>query len=332
MRTIILFAGLLVFASVAVNAADEPLAVVGDQSITRAQVEARVKPQLFEIENTRYETLRQGLDELLGDLLMEREAKARGISVAELEKLEITDKTPEPSDARINELLEQNRDKLGDATPESVKPQLVAYVRTQYAQARRAAFIDELRQKYKAKILLRPPTIEVGTGSVPPRGSAKAPVTIVEFADYQCPYCKRAAGTVNRVLDTYGDQVRFAFRDFPLSMHPNALPAAEAAHCAGAQGKFWEYHDKLFASSDLSAAQLQAFADELGLDRAKFDECVANNTFGKAIDDDVAAGNDLGISGTPVFYVNGRLLDGAQPFEKFKEVIDEELSLAKQNG
>jgi protein-disulfide isomerase len=272
------------------------------------------------------------LDELLGEALIAREAKARGISVAELEKLEITDKAPEPSAERIDELLEGSKDRLGDATPESVRPQLVAYLRTQYAQARREGFIDELEAKYNAKIYLRPPTVEVGIGSIPPRGNPRAPVTIVEFADYECPYCKQAADTIKQVLDTYGDQVRFAYRDFPLDMHANARPAAEAAHCAGTQGKYWEYHDKLFASEDLSAAQLGALADQLGLDRAKFDECMANDTFVERIDKDLADGNDLGINGTPVFYVNGRLLDGAQPFEKFKEVIDQELSLAKQAG
>lgn len=328
----IIILGWLAFMAAAASAADQPLAVVGEQAITRAEVEARVKNELYEVENTRYEVLLQGLNQVLGEVLLNREAKARGISVAELEKVEITDKTPEPSDERINELLEENRDKLGDATPESIKPQLVAYVRTKYAQARRQEFIDELRAKYEVKTYLRPPTVEVGMGSVPPRGNAQAPVTIVEFADYECPFCKRAASTVNRVLDVYGDQVRFAFRDFPLPMHPNARPAAEAAHCAGAQGKFWEYHDKLFASSDLSAQQLGTFADDLGLDRKKFDECLTKDTFVPAIDKDLAEGNDLGINGTPVFYVNGRLLDGAQPFEKFQEVIDEELSSVKQGG
>jgi protein-disulfide isomerase len=295
-------------------------------------VEGRIKTELFEIDNARYEALRQGLEELLGEALIEQEAKARGISVAELEKLEITDKTPEPSAQQIDELLEDSRGKLGDATPESVRPELVAYVRLQYTRARREDFVEELQRKYKTKILLRPPTVEVGTGSAPPRGGTRAPVTIVEFADYECPYCKRAADTVKQILDTYGDQVRFAYRDFPLQMHPNARPAAEAARCAGAQGKFWEYHDRLFATADLSVTQLGTLADEVGLDRAKFDECLATDTFVPAIDRDLADANNLGIDGTPVFYVNGRLLDGAQPFEKFKEVIDEELGLAKPSG
>jgi protein-disulfide isomerase len=318
--------------AVAAGAEDRPLAIAGDRAIGRAEVERRMKTELFEIDNTRYEILRQGLDELMGDALIEQEATARGISVAELEKVEITEKTPEPSAQRINELLEESRGKLGDATPESVRPQLVEYLRLQYAQARRVDFIEELKGKYKTKVLLRPPTVDIGTGSVPPRGNAQAPITIVEFADYECPYCKRAAATVKQVLDTYGDRVRFAYRDFPLQMHPNARPAAMATRCAGAQGKFWVYHDKVFASADLSATRLEALADEVGLDRVKFDECLASDTFAAAIDKDLADGNALGIDGTPVFYVNGRLLDGAQPFAKFKEVIDEELSQARRGG
>jgi protein-disulfide isomerase len=330
MRTIIM--GLLAVVAAAASADDRPLAVAGSRAISRVEVEKLMKTELFEIENTRYETLRQGLDELLGAALMEQEANARGISVAELEKVEIADKTPEPSAQRINELLEESRGKLGDATPESVRPELVAYLRLKYSQARRAAFVEELQKKYQTRIFLRPPTVEVGTGSVPPRGNAQAAVTIVEFADYECPYSKRAAGTVKQVLDAYRDQVRFAYRDFPLQMHPNARPAAAAAHCAGAQGKFWEYHDKLMSTKDLSATPLDSLAADIGLDRTKFDDCLANDTFAQAIDKDLADGNGLGIDGTPVFYLNGRLLDGAQPFEKFKEVIDEELSQAKQGG
>lgn len=330
MRTIIV--GLVAVVAVAANADDQRLAVVGDRTISRTEVEGLMKAELFAIENSRYEALHRGVDQLLGDALMEQEAKSRGISVAELEKVEIMEKAPEPSAQQIDDLLEQGRDKLGDATPESVRPQLVAYVRLQYVQSRRADFIEELKDKYETRIFLRPPTVQVGTGSVPPRGNAQAPVTIVEFADYECPYCKRAAETVKQVLDTYGDQVRFAYRDYPLQLHPNARPAAAAAHCAGAQGKFWEYHDKLMGSTDLSSTQLEALADEVGLDRAKFDECRANDTFAAAIDKDLSDGNDLGINGTPVFYVNGRLLDGAQPFDEFKAVIDEELSQAKQGG
>jgi protein-disulfide isomerase len=154
-------------------------------------------------------------------------------------------------------------------------------------------------------------------------------VTIIAFSDYECPFCKRAEQTVEEVVKAYGDKVRVVHRDFPLAFHANARPAAEAAHCANAQGKFWPYHSKLFTSADLSADKLKALATEVGLDRAKFDDCVAKHQFKAAVDQDVADGSDVGVTGTPAFFINGRLLSGAQPFEKFKEVIDEELAQTK---
>jgi protein-disulfide isomerase len=164
------------------------------------------------------------------------------------------------------------------------------------------------------------------------RGPSDAPVTIVEFSDYECPFCKRAEASVKKVIETYGDHVRLSYRDYPLDFHANARPAALAAHCANAQGKFWEYHDKLMASDSLSSDALQRMADEVGLDRDKFDPCVANKEHASAIDADVAAGEKAGVNGTPAFFINGRMLDGAQPFEAFQEVIEEELAWAKQQG
>jgi protein-disulfide isomerase len=137
---------------------------------------------------------------------------------------------------------------------------------------------------------------------------------------------------MRKVLETYGDLVRLSYRDYPLEFHANARPASLAAHCANAQGKFWEYHDKLMASDSLSSDALQLIADEVGLDRGKFDPCLANQEYASAIDADVAAGEKAGVNGTPAFFINGRMLDGAQPFEAFRELIEEELAWAKQQG
>ena len=131
---------------------------------------------------------------------------------------------------------------------------------------------------------------------------------------------------MQQVLKTYGDKVRFVYRHYPLEFHANARPAAEAAACAAGQGKFWEYHDKVFASADLSETKLKAIAGEIGLDQGKFDECLAKKEFKAQVDEDMAAASAVGVTGTPAFFINGRMLSGAQPFEKFKEIIDEELA------
>ena len=171
------------------------------------------------------------------------------------------------------------------------------------------------------------PVYRSADGGAPSKGPANAPVTIIEFSDYECPFCKRAEPTVEQVVAAYPDKVRLVYRHYPLPFHKSARPAAEAAACANAQGKFWEYHAKLFQNQNqLGADKLAAYADEVGLDKAKFSDCLAKKPYTAAIDKDLADGQKVGVNGTPAFFINGRMLSGAQPFDKFKEIIDDELA------
>lgn len=313
-------------------AAAEPLATVGKKTITRADVEKEVRPQLVAIENERFNVIKGGLDQLVAMALFEQEASARGITVEKFQQIEIVDKIPPPSDADIQKVYDENKAQLGDVPLEQVKEQITEYLLRGAAQGRNQEVIDELKKKYPTKVALKAPVVDVTVGSTPAKGSAQAPVTIIEFSDYECPFCKRVEPTIVQVLKTYGpDKVRFAYRNFPLPGHANALPAAEAAACAAEQGKFWEYHEKAMAATDLSKDNLKKLAGEVGVDPKKFDECIAAQKFKDAIAKDVAAGEAAGVSGTPAFFINGRMLDGAQPFEKFKEMIDEELASAKKS-
>ena len=314
----------------AVCVADPPVATVGTRSIGRQELEDHVRAKLIEIDNERYEALREGLDEIVADELFQQEAKARGVAPEALEAQEIAAKVSAPTDADVQKFFDQNKESLGGQTLEKVKPNIVEYLKQEREEERRQAFLKELKEKHKTTIALRPPVVQVEAGGRPERGGAKAPVTIIEFSDYECPFCKRAEVVVDQVMKTYGDKVRLVFRDFPLPMHPQARPAAEAANCANAQGKFWPYHAKLFANQTaLGEDKLKAYATELGLDATQFEGCLAKGEFKAAIDKDVADGEKVGVSGTPAFFVNGRMLSGAQPFEKFKEVIDEEIAAAK---
>lgn len=182
-----------------------------------------------------------------------------------------------------------------------------------------------------------PPVVDVAVGKLPLKGDANAPVTIVEFSDFQCPFCKSFYD------DTYGQidekyiktgKVKFAYRHYPLtSIHPLAQKSAEATECANEQGKFWEYHDKLFATQDTWSPQEEAdaitsfvtYAGELGLDTTKFQSCLANDTYKKAVEDDMAAASQVQVDGTPAFFVNGYRMVGAQPFSEFERIIEEEL-------
>jgi protein-disulfide isomerase len=316
---------------VGVPAGAETVATVGDQTITRTQLDEQVRSKLVELENQRYEVLREGLDEMIAQELFKQEAKARGTTPDTLVQQEITAKAAAPTDAEIQKVYDDNKAQLGGQTLEQVKPRIVEYLKQEKTQERRTAYIAELKAKYKTTVALRPPKVDVDTAGRPERGGgAKAPVTIVTFSDYECPFCSRAEATVNQVMKTYGDKVRLVFRDYPLPFHQNARPAAQAAKCAQAQGKFWEYHDKLFANQQaLGADKLKEYAQQTGLDVPKFEQCLSDKSVAAAVDKDVADGAKAGVSGTPAFFINGRPLSGAQPYEKFKEVIDEELATAK---
>jgi protein-disulfide isomerase len=167
---------------------------------------------------------------------------------------------------------------------------------------------------------------EIPIGDSPVRGGANAKVTIVEFMDFECPFCARVRPTIDQILKTYGDQVRVVFKHYPLPIHPQAPGAAQAAEAAHAQGKFWEMHDLLFENQrQLGDAQYDAWAKEIGLDVARFDHDRASKDVKDRIDRDEKEGDQVGVSGTPAFYINGRYLSGAQPFAAFKRMIDQEL-------
>src|SRR5262249_30482787 len=315
------------------GAVEAPVATVGGRVITRAELEEHVRPKLIELEGERYEALRVGLDEMVADELVKQEAKARNMTPEALEKQEVDDKVAAPTDAEVQKVYDDNKDQLKGQTLEQLKPRIIEYLKGQRAQERRNAFVNELRAKHKTTIALRPPVIQVDTAGRPERGGGvEAAVRLVEFPDYEAPFCGGAERTVNQVMPTYGEKVRLVSRDSPLEMHQHARLASEAANCANAQGKFWEYHAKLFDNQTaLGEDQLKTYAGDLGLDKAKFDTCLQTKPFKAAIDKDMADGAKVGGNGTPAFLINGGMLSGAQPFDKFKEVMDDELANAKKS-
>jgi protein-disulfide isomerase len=169
--------------------------------------------------------------------------------------------------------------------------------------------------------------VEVAVDPARLRGEPNAPVTIVEFADFQCPYCRTVETVLAQLRDKYQSKVRFAFRDFPLrAIHPQAQAAAEASRCAGEQGKFWEYHDLLFANqSRLNADTYRDLAGSAGLDGERFAACLASGKYRAQIENDLAAGAASGVSGTPAFIINGTVLTGSQPLSAFEKIIDSQL-------
>ena len=307
--------------------ASPPLALVGDEPITEAEVEALVGPQLAELRQRTFQLRSQGLDELIAQRLAEREAKRRGLTLAALVKVEVDDKVVF-TDAERKALYEANQARFAGQSEAEAMKQIEPAVRQQKRRDRQMAFVHEMRAAAKVTVLLQPLRADLRLpAGAPARGSEGAPVTIVEFSDFQCPYCVRAQPTLKRVRETYGPKVRFVFVDFPLDIHAQAKKAHEAAACANEQGKFWPMYDRLFTSEGkLQASDLKGYAGEAGLDAAAYDTCMGSGRHATASERGVEEGARNGVTGTPAFFINGRMVVGAQPFEAFAQVIDDELS------
>jgi len=312
---------------------NDVIATVGGTSITLAEVDEPALKQSagnfgsMTLAQAIYEARRAALEDLIGNRLLEQEAKTRGVTRGALAKSEILDKVVAPTEIDIAAWYKANPARVSGAPLDQVAEPIRSLLTQERTQAAQVQFIDSLKAKTTVAVMLDPPRIQVAEAGRPALGPAGAPIEVIEFSDFQCPFCLRAYPTVKQVMSTYGNKVRFVYRHFPLQNHPNARPAAEAAACAAGQGKFWEYHDRLFENQGkLSDADLKEHAKAVGLDTAKFSACFDAKQFTKDVSEDVAAGQEAGVSGTPAFFINGRPLDGAQPFSAFKRVIDEELA------
>jgi protein-disulfide isomerase len=316
--------------------ASDVVATVGATSITLAQVDALALQQpastfgSLKLSQAMYEARRMALDDLVGNALIDQDAKARNVDRAALVEQEISRKASQPTDAEIAAWYQANQQRVQGATLDQVRSPIRAYLLQEHTTAARQAYVERLKTRTPVKLMLEPPRLAVNAADGPAQGPPNAPIEMIEFSDFQCPYCQRAHPTVKQVLDTYGSRVRLVYRNYPLPNHPNARPAAEAAQCANEQGKFWPYHDRLFANpTKLSDADLKQGAAELGLDAGRFNACVDSHKYKAVVDADIKDGDAAGVSGTPAFFINGRSLTGAQPFEAFKRIIDEELELRK---
>ena len=306
------------------------VATVHGENITLADVDLSAAAGLVKVDQQRFDVRSTALDSLISERLYDAEAKSRGVTPEELLASEVEAKFTPATDAEIEAFYNTNKARMrGDLS--TMRDQVKGFLENKSKQDRSLAFVNELKAKANIKVTLDPPRIIVAAGDGPRDGNADAPIEIIEFSDFQCPYCTRGAATIDEVKEKYGDSVTVVFRHFPLSFHDRAPQAAAASMCANDQGKFWEYHDVLFANQRaLQDADLTSYATELGLDADKFTACVTEGKYTAMVDADTAAGSAAGVTGTPGFFINGRFLGGAQPIEAFSEIIDAEL--ARQQG
>jgi len=326
-------------ASAAADAATSgtaPVARIGTQVITAEELDKSIRSQLNELGQQAYDLRKQALDNMISKQLVEAKAKESKQPLDEFLAAMIA-RVPEPAEEECRALYERAK-ASGQVQSgyDQVKSQIVDFLKQQKAQQLVQKYVEDLKAQSKVEILLPPylpPKMDVAATG-PSRGPDGAPVTIVEFSDFQCPYCARAEPTVKDLmaLEKYKGKIKLVYRDLPLPMHPLAPKAGEAAHCAGDQGKYWEMHDKLFAASPkLEVTDLKAYARELQLDGGRFDKCLESGEKAKVVAEHAKAGDELGVHGTPAFFVNGRLISGAAKLEAFTALIDAELaSVAKK--
>jgi protein-disulfide isomerase len=312
----------------------EVVATVGSSEITLAEVDDKALEQTapggVKLSQALYDARRAALDDIIADRLFDAAARAQGVDRSALIEKEITAKVAAVSEADIAAWYQANQGRVQGASLDQVRQPIKSYLTQERMEVVREQYLDTLRAKTAVRTMLEPPRQKVASANSPAKGSTSAPIEMIEFSDFQCPFCLRADPTVQQVLKTYGDRIRFVYRHYPLPNHPNARPAAEAAACANEQGKFWPYHDRLFANpTKLSAADLKQHAAELGLNTPQFNACVDSHKLKAEVDADVRDGERAGVNGTPAFFINGRAISGAQPFDVFKKIIDEELATKK---
>ena len=296
------------------------VASVGTRSITLREIEQTVALPLYQADQQRNQLLHQALQQVIDEELLKTEASRRGVSVAQL----LADASQSEAIARLANLPGPVKQLSPDKHRSNVD---LESPRDPQEQARiRQALLVALRRQADIHINLpaaEPPILSVSADDDPSVGPANAPVTIVEFSDFQCPYCKVSVPMIKEILAKYPGKVKVVYRDYPGPNHPHAKQAAEAAQCAGDQGKFWEYHDSLFdRQAPGTGWNFTELAKEIGLNQDAFATCLNTGHYREEVAKDLHDGLKLGVTSTPTFFINGRPLVGAQPFAQFQAVID----------
>ena len=303
----------------AAEAGDEKvLARVNGVSITAAEVEESVASQLIKLQRDRHDLIAKAVDTKVRNALLDAAAAKRGITAEELVELEVNQKLAEVAAEKVDAFYEARKQQI-----RAPKAQVEEQIRKLLLYE---DFMGSLKTAAEIEILTEPFRVDVAAVG-PKKGPDGAPVTIVEFSDFECPFCSRVNPAVAKVLETYGDKVQIVFRQFPLDIHRNARKAGEASLCADEQGKFWQMHDAMFGDQKrLEVDGLKSIAAEIAdLDSEAFAACLDSGRHAETVERDLREGAKAGVASTPTFFINGRHLSGAQPFENFAAIIDEEL-------
>jgi protein-disulfide isomerase len=300
------------------------VAEINGHKVIAAELEEKEAGKLLQAKYKYYLAERDALEQFIDDELLDMQAKKEGVTRDELFKRHVSSTVPEPTEDQLRFYYEGVQT---DESYEAARPHIIDTIHQLRTKKAAAAYIAELRGQYGVVIELNQPSVHVEVGNAPRLGSEKAPVQIIEFADYECPYCQKVNDDLIRLREQFGSQVSVVYKDFPLPMHPLAAKAAEAAHCAGAQGKFWEFHDSLFQTKRLQMSDLRNQARDLKLDTARFVQCVESGEQTASVKTDAQEGQRLGLQGTPSFFVNGHFMSGAVGYAKLRDTVLQELGV-----
>jgi protein-disulfide isomerase len=337
---------LLVLAAAAVAqapapATDDPVvATIDGRPVRLSDLDVRWREQdpgtYARLQQEQFEGRRRALDSIVAAHLLDAEASRRRTTVEKLLDEELPGRMPPVTEAEILEAYARSGAEAQGVALDQVRDTLVTNIESRRSRTTALVrYLDELRGAARGiSIAFEPPrqTVPVAAGDNV-KGPATARVEVVEFGDFQCPICRSIEPALKRLQTEHKTDVRLVWKDFPLDGHPDARPAAEAARCAADQGKFWDYHDKLFANQEgLGKSRLRDYAKQLKLDAAAFTTCVDKGRHRADVDNAVAAAADLGVSATPTVFINGRLVVGAVPYETYERIVREELGRATAAG
>jgi protein-disulfide isomerase len=292
-----------------------------------AELDPALRNEIAASEEEIYNAEKVFLQRLVDERKLAQVAAAKHLTVEELTRqIESSVGTVTPGDVQFQINYEMNR-RRATASAEAPEKQVERAIRNTRIDQKKRELIDALPQQPRVAYLVQPPRVSVSSDDDPTRGAKNAPVQIVEFSDFQCQYCAQAEPVLARLQQVYGDKVAITFRDYPLPIHPLAVTAAKAANCAAKSGKYWEFHDALFANqTDLSRDRILQISQSLGLPVDAMAACFDDPATFAEIQSDVAEGHRLGIEVTPTFFVNGRMLSGSQTLDHFATVIEDELA------
>jgi protein-disulfide isomerase len=300
------------------------LAVVNGDTLTTNDLEQQEGNKLLQARYQYYQAERKALDDLIDQRMLEQEAKRHGLTVDQLKKQEIEAKVKEPTEDQL-EIYYEGMDSKDSF--DKVKGKIHDHIIELRTAKLTSTYMESLRLKSTIMVQLAPPMASVdSTHSAGVEGPANAPAQLIEFADFQCPYCQKVNPDLNKLLHDYNGKISIVYKDFPLPMHANAEKAAEASRCAGEQGKFWEYHNALFNDKKLQGDDLKLEAAALKLDTAKFNDCLDSGKETAGVNQDRTEGLSLGLSGTPSFFLNGHFFSGAVNYDQLRFMVEQQLN------